>query len=152
MEVATTSPASENCSQNNPNSVLWQIEIRPDHGQPDRLARNILADAIDLGLPSSIQLRSTRGFLIQGTLSEQEVQEIASSLLTEPVVESFQFGICGDDQFAESPSELPSLYYVLPLPGVTDPEAESTLNAIRGLGYDVEAVSTFCKYNPSCML
>jgi len=38
------------------------------------------------------------------------------------------------------------LVHVLPLPGVTDPEAESALHAIQQLGFAVDEVRTFRKY------
>ena len=114
-------------------TTLWQIEISPDAGQPDRLARNILADARDLGLPASLEITACRGFLIQGALDRSEAVEIADVLLVEPVVEKYAIGRCGDSQFDTTDSKNPGLFYVLPLPGVTDPEAESALLAIQQL-------------------
>ncbi len=140
-ENAPTSGASSDKA-----TTLWQIEISPDAGQPDRLARNILADARDLGLPDSLEISACRGFLIEGALDRSEAVEIADVLLVEPVVEKYAIGRCGDSQFDTTDSKSPGLFYVLPLPGVTDPEAESALLAIQQLGFAAEAVRTFCKY------
>ena len=130
-------------------SVLWQVEIWPDADQPDRLARNILSDARDLGLPETLEVSACRGFLIQGGLDRSQAVDIAESLLVEAVVEQYKIGRCGDSQFGQIEADHPGLFYVLPLPGVTDPQAESALVAIRQLGFPVDAVRTFCKYTAS---
>ena len=130
-------------------SVLWQVEIWPDADQPDRLARNILSDARDLGLPETLEVSACRGFLIQGGLDRSQAVDIAESLLVEAVVEQYKIGRCGDSQFGQIDADHPGLFYVLPLPGVTDPQAESALVAIRQLGFPVDAVRTFCKYTAS---
>jgi len=68
------------------------------------------------------------------------------NLLVEPVVEQCQFANVGDESLSKSPSDLSNLVYVMPLPGVTDPQAESAMAAMKQLGYPVEAVRTFSKY------
>jgi phosphoribosylformylglycinamidine synthase II len=125
---------------------LWQIDILPVAGQPDRIANEVLSDALDLQLPSDLQVFATRGFLIQGEVTPLDVESIARELLVEPVVEQSLLAEVGNAALSIPPSPHLSLVYVLPLPGVTDPEAESALMAIRQLGYDVDAVRTFRKY------
>ena len=127
-------------------SSLWQVDIFPAKGQTDRIAKEVLADAFDLQLPTSIHVVAARGFLIQGTITSLDVAAIARQLLVEPVVEHSLLAKIGDAALSLPPAEHLKLVYVLPLPGVTDPEAESALMAIRQLGYDVDAVRTFRKY------
>jgi phosphoribosylformylglycinamidine synthase II len=140
-ETAKTSQSSD--AQN---TSLWQIDIRPVPGQPDRIAAEILANARDLQLPDSLEVFATRGFLIQGAISETDVQKIAHDLLVEPVVEQSMLGIVGDANLAGALAAGLQLIHVLPLPGVTDPEAESALHAIQQLGFQVDEVRTFRKY------
>ncbi len=160
------------------NAQLWQIDLRPAPGQPDRMAAEKLASAHDLQLSSSLRIQSSRGFLLQGNLDQSTINKIAVDLLAEPVVETYQIGRPGDPQFrltlsnneidiaaarnlvAESPSHAsPSSpppidpghfdgrqVYVLPLPGVTDAVAETTLMAIRDMGIEVDAVRTYRRF------
>ena len=103
-----------------------------------------------MGLPETLELSACRGFLIQGGLDRAQAVEIAESLLvSNRVVEKYKIGRCGDSQFGQVDTDHPGLFYVLPLPGVTDPQAESALGAIRQLGFPVDAVRTFCKYTAS---
>ncbi len=132
-------------------SALWQIEVLPESGQPDRLAAVKISAAQDLQLPTSLQLVASKGFLLQGPLTEPAVRQIASGLLVEPVVETYRVGPVGDAGFSEDPESGLVSIYVLPLPGVTDPEAESVLTAVQNLGYDVEAVRTFRRYRVSAL-
>jgi len=149
MADAEKAPAADDPQERD--SILWQVEISPDAGQPDRLARSILSDARDLGLPEQLRLVACRGFLIQGALDRSQAVEIAETLLVEPVVEKYEIGRCGDPLFGEAVPDQAGLFYVLPLAGVTDPEAESALQAMRQLGFPVDAVRTFCKYNASIL-
>jgi phosphoribosylformylglycinamidine synthase II len=128
------------------NTQLWQIELRPAPGQPDRLAEKVLDSARDLGFADSLKIAACRGFLLQGELVQGEVLEIAAGLLAEPVVERFQIGLVGAEKFNQSLENLSTWVYVLSLPGVTDPEADSALMALRELGYSVQAVRTFRRY------
>ena len=127
-------------------SQLWQIDIWPEDGQPDRLASELLSDAADLRLPESLRIAAARGFLIEGDVSHDQAQQIAKNLLVEPVVERFQLAAVGDDAINQPHNDRPNLIYVMPLPGVTDPQAESAMEAMRNLGFDVSAVRTFRKF------
>lgn len=139
----TESTAAEDVA----NETLWQVQICPVPGQPDRLAESVLDDARELGIGADLSIAAARGFLLQGRLNRDAVLEIANGLLTEPVVEVSRVGVCGDDVFDEMPSSsFAEVFHVLPLPGVTDAEAESAAQAIELLGHHVTAVRTFRKY------
>jgi len=127
-------------------SQLWQIDIWPEEGQPDRIARELLADAADLRLPESLKIAAVRGFLIEGDVCQEQATQIAKNLLVEPVVERFQLAKVGSDDINRPQSDRPNLIYVLPLPGVTDPQAESAMEAMQNLGFAVSAVRTFRKF------
>ena len=149
VDRVTNSTISSKEKKNSPVDkppVLWQVEILPVDGQPDRLAAEVLDDAKDLRIDSSLAISASRGFLIQGPLLEADVAELTSKLLVEPVVERCHFALIGSETLSQSPGNLPNLVHVMPLPGVTDPQAESALLAMRQLGYPVDIVRTFKKY------
>ena len=125
---------------------IWQVDLFSADGIPDRLAEEVLADAADLGLPSTLRIKAARSFLIQGSLTQAQAEEIANRLLVEPVVEFSVVAKVGSDTLSEIPSDFDQLVNVLPLPGVTDPQAESTLRAIKNLGYPVAIVRTVKRY------
>ncbi len=125
---------------------IWQIDLLTSSGFPDRLADEVLADAPDFRLPANLTITAVRSFLIQGELSRTDVEQIGNHFLAEPVVEQAVVAKNGDAIFDSAPAGTSTLINVLPLPGVTDAEAESALMAIRHLGFAVTAVRTVRKY------
>lgn len=154
--------------------TLWEIDLHPAPGEPDLIGRSVAVEAADLGL-GTLSVRGARGFLLQGNLDDQHVNRLARELLADLVVERPVIGRVGDEwllypgaqvQSPESqgqsqepnpeldiPNSKPGsavvekqLIHVLPKPGVTDPVAESTLQAIADFGYQANAVCTLRKY------
>ncbi len=126
--------------------ALWQIEIFPAAGHVNRISEETLADAIGVGIDSAIQIDAHHGFLVQAEISQADAEKIASNLLVEPVVESHIVASVGDASLNISESNQ-SLVYVLPKPGVTDPQAESAAAAMAEMGFDtIQAVRTFRKF------
>ncbi|MBN1589074.1 MAG: phosphoribosylformylglycinamidine synthase subunit PurL [Pirellulales bacterium] len=126
--------------------MLWEVDIYPAQGQPNRLAEDATAGATDLGFPSSIDVEAAQGYLIQGNLRPEQVERIAAELLADPVVERTVIARVGDARLAQPPEGRPLLIHVLPKPGVTDPVAESALRAIADFDIPADAVRTFKKY------
>ena len=146
MTNTTISKQDSSSSPSDSVNTLWQIDIFPVNGQPNRLAAEVLDNAKDLRIDDSLSVSAARGFLVQGTLTEDQIRELTVNLLVEPVVERCEFAIVGDDSLSKAPENLANLIYVMPLPGVTDPQAESAMLAMQNLGFDVQAVRTFSKY------
>lgn len=146
QDEPTETAANASNSSNNGEQSIWQIDILTVAGNPDRLAEDILSDAADIGLPADLKIESARTFLVQGNLTQQHAQKIANQLLVEPVVESCVVAKVGSDVLAKVPDGFDRLINVMPLPGVTDPQAESAMLAISNLGFDVSAVRTVKKY------
>lgn len=140
-----SAPGKSKANESGEHSI-WQVDLFSADGIPDRLAEEVLADAADLGLPSTLRIKAARSFLIQGSLTQAQAEEIANRLLVEPVVEFSVVAKVGSDTLSEIPSDFDQLVNVLPLPGVTDPQAESTLLAIKNLGYPVAIVRTVKRY------
>ncbi|MCS7239344.1 MAG: phosphoribosylformylglycinamidine synthase subunit PurL [Thermoguttaceae bacterium] len=126
--------------------MLWQVDVRPSPRQPDLVGRTLTQDGLDLGLPDGLSIRAARGFLIQGPLSRQQIEQAVGELLCDTVVEEAVFAPVGSPELNDLPAGFHHLVYVLPKPGVMDPVAQSTQAALRDLGLEVEAVRTFRKF------
>ncbi|MCH2127539.1 MAG: phosphoribosylformylglycinamidine synthase subunit PurL [Pirellulaceae bacterium] len=128
--------------------TLWEIDIFPAPGQPDVVADNLRSDATDLGLvaDSDVQIAAGRGFLLQGKLSQEQVEQLAAELLADTVVESHRVTLVGDNEVTQPPFSGAQLVYVMLKPGVMDPVAASAAMAIRDFQMDLEAVATLRKY------
>lgn len=125
--------------------MLWEVEIRPAEGQVDREGERVRQQCAVLGAQSVQSIRSARSFLIQGDLDAGQVRRCAETLLADPVVEVFQAHPLGNGN-ATADEEGGRLLNVLFQPGVTDNVANSTLQALTGMEFDVQAVRTCRKY------
>jgi phosphoribosylformylglycinamidine synthase len=143
---STASTQTESTTTDPTKATVWQIDLLASDGFPDRLAEEVLADTGDFGLPESLVIKTARSFLIQGHLGQSDVEKIGNEFLAEPVVQRTVIAANGDAVFDVPPEGTQTLINVMPLPGVTDSEAESALLAIQQLGFDVDAVRTVRKY------
>ena len=147
----TTSSDDSPTTQNQGTTTLWQVDIFPVAGQPNRLSAEVLDNARDLRVDESLEVIAAHGFLIQGSLTHEDLARLTSELLVEPVVERCEFALVGAESLSQPMGKLPNLLHVLPLPGVTDPQAESALMAMRHLGFPVDVVRTFKKFWTSAL-
>ncbi|MEM8679844.1 MAG: phosphoribosylformylglycinamidine synthase subunit PurS, partial [Planctomycetota bacterium] len=131
--------------------TLWEVDVFPATGQPDRQAQALIHDAAELGIVTGLRAKSATTYLVQGTISATEIDQLAERLLTNAVIEHAQSGLVGSEPLAchpesEGEGNGDRLVHVLPKPGVTDPVAKSALEAMRSMGIDVTAVRTARKY------
>src|SRR5258708_2466010 len=135
--------------------MLWEIEIHPAAGLPDREAERVVGQCHALGLSSIRDVRSARSFLIEGALVESQIQKIASGFLADTVVETYNVHRLSENSHPipnSAPSEfgqgqIPnSLLSVLSKPGVPDNVADSVKAVLIELGHAVSAVRTCQKY------
>ncbi len=126
--------------------TLWEIDIYPAEGLPDRVADRIAADAADLGIVSQLTLRAGHGYLVQGEVSSEQVDRLARELFADAVVEQTVIAPVGDKALSEFAGGAAQLVHVMPKPGVMDPVASSALAAIADMRIPVHAVRTLRKY------
>ncbi len=126
--------------------MLWEVDIYPAAGRPNRAAERVASNAADMGLASNLHVVAAHGFLLQGELDRAQVEQIARALLVDHVVESPRIAPCGDPQLNVAPAGTTSAVHVLPKPGVMDPVAQSAQKAIADLGLAVDQVRTLSKY------
>ena len=125
--------------------TLWQINLLPRAEIRDRLGELVQAESADAGI-GKIKVDAARGFLVQGRLTARQIEQIAANVFADTVVEEFVVGRPGDDNLNRVNLEQNDLFYVLPKPGVTDPEAETALFAVRQLGFEVSGIRTFRRF------
>ncbi|HEX6963527.1 MAG TPA: phosphoribosylformylglycinamidine synthase subunit PurS, partial [Lacipirellula sp.] len=141
--------------------MLWEIDLRPRQGLPDRDAEGVAADIKQLGLAGDVQVATARGYLVQGAeLSRERIERLAQELFGDPVVEEITVAQVGDPVLNDAPADwslkrpvptashgtTPRLVQVLLKPGVMDPVAQSAETAVRDFGWGVDAVRTLRKY------
>src|SRR6478672_5148067 len=120
--------------------MLWEVEIRPRGRDAER---ERVCDEFDLLTHSTrgadLVKSSARGFLIEGYLDRDAAHRLASDLLVDSVVDTFELSEVGAPRAPETVT-------VLLKPGVMDPVSESVLAAALDLGQPLEAVRTFRRY------
>ena len=126
---------------------MWHLQIDPAPGLTDRAGGRVAADAAELGLPGPWDVRAGRGFLIEGALDRSEVDRAARTLLVDPVVEAYSIHPAGSAHPTHGPDDPAArTIYVLPKPGVTDPEGESARALLQSAGLAVDHVRTLRSY------
>ena len=131
--------------------MLWEVEINPSANEIDREGIRVVHEARNLRATTIQNVRSARSFLLHGSsLTADEVAQAATTLLVDPVVETFYVRcISNSDPGSKANGAAPSngpLLNVLFKPGVTDNVAYSTHKALVDLGFSVDAVATVRKY------
>lgn len=123
--------------------MLWEVEITPK-GRDAELAR--VGDEFRLlthrELPDAI-LGATRGYLLEGELTQEQSLKLMSEVLVDPLVED---AVCNPLPLARDMAAGALHWTVLLNPGVMDPVAESVLSISRGLGISLQLVRTFRRY------
>ena len=106
-------------------AVVQRIEVRSKDGVPDARGEALLRRAaVEPGLPRPSSVRSAQVYLIEGSLDAHQLRGVAEQLLADPVTQVATVGCAPSQGFVVE---------VLPLPGVTDPAAESVELAIERL-------------------
>ncbi len=124
---------------------LWQIDIYPAEGFPDREGARTSTQIAELGL-GDVPVSFVRGYLVQGDLDLDAATQMAVTLLSDSITERTVVAEVGDDCLTEPPDDNATLIHVMPKPGVMDPVADSTVAAAIDSGWPVQAVRTMCKY------
>ena len=127
--------------------VIHRVEVRPRRGHHDPRGQSVQRAIESLGLarqPKRVEHAAV--YLIEGDLSTQEMDRVANELLADCVTQSAEVHASNR---ASRPSVAPgsAVVEVHPLPGVTDPRAESVQAAILALTGRVVKVRTGDRYD-----
>jgi phosphoribosylformylglycinamidine synthase len=122
--------------------MIWEIEIHSKG--PDREGQRI---ALELALLTHEECdcgprQCSRGYLVEGDLSQEQVDRLLADLLVDPLVETGQ----SRPLTREISASGDLVWTVLPKPGVMDPAALSVMEASRDIGIPLGSVRTFRRY------
>jgi phosphoribosylformylglycinamidine synthase len=123
--------------------MIHRIEIRPKSLFGDPHASGVFAQIRELGIDAVRAVRSARLFFLYGEFGEAEARRIAEELLIDPVVEEYSLLAEGA---APANAGGAGVIEVHLKPGVMDPVAASTEQAIRDMGFRLSGVRTGRRY------
>ena len=115
--------------------AVHRVLVEKEPGAPDPEARSLIREAQAIGTTLT-GARTSRVYLLQGDLSPDQIKQITTELLVNPVLE-----IASDEEAAEG-----VVVEVHPLPGVMDPVAQSVASAVETLTGTRPVVQTAHRY------
>ena len=121
--------------------MVWEIEVSSKPHERDVHGEDVLRQVHDLGIESVTGVRSARLFYLDTDAAAEDVTRIAQELLADPIVEDYR--ISDGDKKAKDPRPV---VVVRRKPGVMDPVATSTLQAIEDMGLPARRCRTARKY------
>lgn len=101
---------------------------------PDPRAAGLLADAHALGITSLSGLECSDLYFIEGALSSDDQQRLATELLSDPVAQACSWRNSSSREAILHPSSREAILEVALRPGVTDPVAEQIVRCAKVLG------------------
>ncbi len=122
--------------------MLYKIEIREKRGIFDAVGAGIKKDIRDLGITGVAHVAFIQVYVLEGDISDIEVNRVCSELLSDPVSQEYSVNDC-----ARKPAKGTCAVEVAFNPGVMDPIEASTLKGIRDIGIEKNvSVRTASKY------
>ena len=110
-------------------AAVHRVEVRPKPGMRDPRGERVLRQAESVGLPRPAHAEHAAVYLVEGDLTAAQVQAIAGTLLADPVTQVAEVTAPG----ARPAVRAGATVEVHPLPGVTDPAAESVELAVQAM-------------------
>ncbi|MCX5682902.1 MAG: phosphoribosylformylglycinamidine synthase subunit PurS, partial [Planctomycetota bacterium] len=119
----------------------FEIEVTFKPGARDVHGQEVLRQVRDLGLSRVKSVESARLFYLDSDAPRADVERIARELLTDPVVEQYRIS-----DGARAAADGRPVVVVRRKPGVMDPVAISTLQAVADMGLEAARCATARKY------
>lgn len=115
------------------------IEIHPKRVEFDPLAAQVKRELIEIGEePKTAAVETRRLFRIEGNLTAKDIENVAHTLLVDPVVETavIEGGEEKTKKAKATKKEKPGLMVdIWPKSGVTDPVGETIEKGLKDLGF-----------------
>jgi len=131
-------------------TTIHRVDVRPRQAFGDPHAAGVLHQVRELAIDTVSAVRSGRLFFLYGDLDAQAADRIARELLIDPVVEDYTIENSASESEPRNPDpESRITAHVIEVhlkPGVMDPVAASTEQAIRDMGLAVSSVRTGRRY------
>jgi phosphoribosylformylglycinamidine synthase len=126
----TTAIQSDSLHDSSVRPRVWRVEVHPQNPDADPRAASIRHEVRESALaPDLAAVRCAAVYLFQTALDQAAVERIADQLLTDPVTQRYRLG-------ATPREEGTALIEVHYLPGVMDPVAQSTADAVADMFAD----------------
>ncbi len=122
---------------------MYTIVISQKYPEMDAHARGTLADIRDHGLAGITRVEVDRVYRIEGDLSREAAELLATRLFVDPVVETWAVYTAGEIPDRRGANHVLEVAYN---PGVMDPVEGSVLKASSDLGVALRAVRTAARY------
>ncbi|MDJ0752868.1 MAG: phosphoribosylformylglycinamidine synthase subunit PurL [Ardenticatenaceae bacterium] len=116
-----------------------RIVVYPRPGESNASGHSLVQTAQGMGFEKLKGCYPARLYFLEGTFEPSAVEEIAQTLLADPVTERFAIAENGFSDLVQDGDIQIDVTY---LPGVTDPAAENLVRTVRSLGYDIAAAAT----------
>ena len=126
--------------------MLWEVDVHLKDTTQDYLAQDLIQGAKALGINACTHASSATGWLIEGAFSQKDIEKLATTLLTDPITESYRIAKVGDASLLKGPNNLPTVVHILPRTGVTDPAAQSACESLTLLDLHPKAVRSIKKF------
>ena len=126
--------------------MIWEIEIRPKDSDLEKCRVNKDFHLLTPGAKAKDPITSaSKGLLVSGEISIEQIQKLVTELLVDSVVESGTINKLGNLPVGEGSND-PCIATVLLKPGVMDPTALSIIQAGQDLKVPVVSVRSFRRY------
>ncbi|HHT9152007.1 MAG TPA: phosphoribosylformylglycinamidine synthase subunit PurS, partial [Candidatus Hypogeohydataceae bacterium YC40] len=119
-----------------------RIEVFQKENLPDRLGEAILSEVQALGIKGVREVRVVEVYLLEGSLSKDQLEKICSELLADTVVQDYAY----DSHLPQRKGTQCHVIEVVRKPGVMDPVEATTLEGIADMGIKVDWVKRARKY------
>ncbi len=126
--------------------MIWQVEIGVKGNLLDPVSEGVKSDIRDLGIKSVQDVRFVRIYVIDGSLSENEIDVVARSILADPVIHNYSVSRPLQIHSGSKKNKKFKVVSVFHKPGVMDPVEASTIQSIKDLGFQSAAVRTGRKF------
>src|SRR5260370_6188898 len=127
--------------------MVWEIELIPLSESHDVESPRVWKEYALVGGPAvpekQLGMLSSRGYLLEGDLSQDDASLLVKELLSDPLVSG---GVCNPIGLPAEGAPGSLWWTVLLKPGVMDSVAESVVEAARDLGISLASVRTFRRY------
>ncbi|MCP4650207.1 MAG: phosphoribosylformylglycinamidine synthase subunit PurL [PVC group bacterium] len=127
--------------------MFWRIEVKNKPQVMDPVGQGIKRDIIDLGIDTVSDVKMIQVYILEGDITKQQVELISGQLLSDRVIQEYEFGLLEDKKFRVKKKKNFFVVETAYNPGVMDPWEESTKKGIRDLNVQgVHSIKTGRRY------
>ena len=128
--------------------MIYRVEVRTKEQIGDPHAASVAAQIHELGIDSARGVHFARLFFLAGELTQEQAAKVADELLIDPVIEEFncESPVASRQSGGRNGQDGGAVIEVHLKPGVMDPVAASTEQAIRDMGLNISSVRTARRY------